>query len=186
MEEGLTDEQIKSINDEMELMCVPAQYELIEQLQNLKPSKKKDFVKKFINNREKLRNQKVKLFEKLSKDTEKKKNDKILEIIDEILEIDTNLKLDVFGTIENLFDSLQRITNDDKFNKSLEEKKKEKLPKMKEFGAAGEKLIGEGKFYDAAFNYREAARLARLFSTQEDYDHYIKLAEECDTFAANE
>ena len=186
MEEGLTEELIESINTEMENMCIPAQYELIAQLQELKINKKKDFVKKFLNNREKLKEQKQKTFLKLSKLVEKKKNDKFLEIVDEILEIDTNLKLDVFGTIENLFDMLQKVPKDEKFNQLLEEKKKAKISKMKEFGAAGEKLIGEGKFYDAAFNYREAARLSKLFSTQEDYDNYIKLAEQCDSFAANE
>jgi len=186
MEDGLTDEIIKTINEEMENMCIPAQYELIAQLQDIKPNKKKDFVKKYLNNREKLKDQKVKLFAKLSKEVQKKKNDNLLEYIGQILEIDVNLKLDIFGTIENLSDMLQNITKDDKFNTSFEEMKKAKLPKMKEFGANAEKLIGVGKFYDAAFNYREAARLARLFSTQADYDNYIKLAEECDSFAANE
>jgi len=186
MEEGLTDDLIESINSEMENMCIPAQYELIDQLKEIKPNKKPNFVKKFIANRLKLKDQKQKLFEKLLKDVEKKKNDKFLEFLNQILEIDGELKLDVFGTIENLFDALQKVPKDEKFNQLFEKMKKAKIPKMTEFGSIGESLIGEGKFFEAAFSYREAARIAKLFSTQADYDNYIKLAEECDSFAAAE
>ncbi|MHA1786498.1 MAG: hypothetical protein ACTSVY_14145 [Candidatus Helarchaeota archaeon] len=186
MEDGLSEELIEAINKELENLSVPAQYELIEQLKNIKPKKKKDFVKNYLNEREKLKNLKVKVFSRLSKEIEKQKFDKIFKSVDEILEIDTKLKLDIFGTTENIYDIFQRLLENDNFKKIYEEKKIKRNLQINNFQKTAEQFISEGKFFDAAYAYREAARLARIFSNEDQYNKLIKSSEECDSFAASE
>ena len=185
MEEGLTDELIEAINKELEDMCVPAQYSLIGELENLKVNKKRDFVKKFINERTKLKESKSKSFKNLTKELDKKKYEKIFDLIDEILKIDKELKLDIYGTIENLYDILKELPKEENFNQLFDKRKAIRSKEIKNLETSAVKMISEGKFYDAAYTYREAARLARLFSSEDEYNKMLKLAEECDSFAAS-
>jgi len=182
--EGLHDEDIEALNKTLEKMTVPAQKKLVSELEELKPSKRKGFLKKFFGNRKKLESERSKILQKIEKLLKDKKGaEKAFDLIPEALKISEELADDEGGLkVAQIGQKILSKMNEDPELKSVVGKERIKLLKeAEELNQKAQNVIFNGKFFEAGVMYRKCARIALLANNEEEYNKYLALADDCDS-----
>ncbi len=165
-------------------MTVPAQKKIVKELEDLKPSKRKGYLKNFFADRKKLEDDRSKILERIEKQLKDKKGvENAFNLIPDVLKISEDLADDEGGL--KMAQLGQKILNKMEENpelKSVVEKHRAKYTKdSEELNVKAQDAVFKEEFFEAGAIYRKSARLILIANDEERSNKFLQLADECDS-----